>query len=181
MRDVAWMVRSSERMRGPSERARPAGGREFTGRHMLWLVMGFFGVIVAVNATMAVLAGRTWTGLIVSNSYVESQRYNERLAAARRQDALGWNSAITATGSGLMLTMRAPDGKALSGLQVTARLGRPTHEHDDRTVRLVERQGGNYHADGGLAPGLWLAEIEAIDAAGRRFERQVRVIVEGGD
>lgn len=179
MMDSAWIVGWSERL-APSRPARAPGGRAFTGRHMLGLVLAFFGVIIAVNVTMAVLAGRTWTGLIVTNSYVESQHYNERLAAARRQAALGWHSDITATASGLTLTMRGRDGVALSGLQVTVRLARPTHEHDDRTMRLEERQAGRYHAEGGLAPGLWLADIEATDAAGRRYARQVRVIVQGG-
>ena len=52
---------------------------EFTGRHMAIIMVAFFGVIIAVNLTMATLASRSWTGLVVKNSYVESQKFNSVL------------------------------------------------------------------------------------------------------
>ncbi|TIW70058.1 MAG: cytochrome oxidase, partial [Mesorhizobium sp.] len=44
--------------------------REFTGRHMLFIILGFFGVVIGVNLTMATLASKSWTGLVVENTYV---------------------------------------------------------------------------------------------------------------
>ncbi|TKB30132.1 MAG: cytochrome oxidase, partial [Mesorhizobium sp.] len=38
--------------------------REFTGGHMLLTILGFFGVVVGVNVTMATLASTSWTGLV---------------------------------------------------------------------------------------------------------------------
>ena len=38
---------------------------EFTGRHMLLLTVGFFGVVAAVNVGMAVVSATSWTGLVV--------------------------------------------------------------------------------------------------------------------
>ncbi|TGV41583.1 cytochrome oxidase, partial [bacterium M00.F.Ca.ET.168.01.1.1] len=38
--------------------------REFTGRHMLVIILAFFGVVIAVNLTMATLASTSWTGLV---------------------------------------------------------------------------------------------------------------------
>ena len=62
---------------------------EFTGRHMLAAMLAFFGVIIAVNITMAVFAQTSWTGFVVRNSYVASQEFNGKVAAARAQAALG--------------------------------------------------------------------------------------------
>jgi nitrogen fixation protein FixH len=65
----------------------------FTGRHM-WLVMlGFFGTVVAVNFGMAWVAGASFSGTVVDNSYVASQQFNGWLQAARSQRRLGWTVA----------------------------------------------------------------------------------------
>ena len=66
----------------------------FTGWHMLAIMIAFFGVIIAVNLTMAFYANSSWTGLIVKNSYVASQTFNERAAEGRAQAALGWNGDL---------------------------------------------------------------------------------------
>jgi nitrogen fixation protein FixH len=66
----------------------------FTGRHMLTVMVGFFGLVIAVNLTMARVASDTFGGSIVANSYVASQRFNGWLQAARDQRALGWQSNL---------------------------------------------------------------------------------------
>ncbi|TIS18850.1 MAG: cytochrome oxidase, partial [Mesorhizobium sp.] len=52
--------------------------REFTGRHMLISILAFFAVVIGVNLTMATFAHRSWTGLVVENTYVASQQFNGR-------------------------------------------------------------------------------------------------------
>lgn len=69
--------------------------RPFTGRHMAMIMVAFFGVVVAVNLTMATLASSSFGGTVVDNSYVASQRYNQWLATAREQDRLGWNTPVS--------------------------------------------------------------------------------------
>ena len=64
--------------------------RRFSGWHMTAILLAFFGVVVAVNMTMAVFATRTFGGVVVENSYVASQKYNGWLEAARKQERLGW-------------------------------------------------------------------------------------------
>jgi nitrogen fixation protein FixH len=68
--------------------------RVFTGRHMTAIICGFFGVVIAVNLTMATLASRTFGGTVVDNSYVASQKFNGWIAAGRAQKALGWQVAV---------------------------------------------------------------------------------------
>ena len=63
---------------------------KFTGWHMTAILVAFFGIVIAVNFTMARLAVTSFGGTVVDNSYVASQHYNDWLAAADRQERLGW-------------------------------------------------------------------------------------------
>lgn len=123
----------------------------FTGRHMLIVMIGFFGLVIAVNFTMAWLASNTFGGSIVANSYVASQRFNGWLQAARDQKALGWQASLALDDRRrVVLTMDGP-GFAASG---TAHhpLGRaadvlldfaPTG--DGRLQSAVVLPGGRWH------------------------------------
>ncbi|WP_421718486.1 FixH family protein [Algiphilus sp.] len=62
----------------------------FTGWHFLAIILAFFCVIISVNLFMAWNATNSWTGLVVKNSYVASQHFNEVTAEKRRQLAMGW-------------------------------------------------------------------------------------------
>ena len=55
--------------------------REFTGWHMLGLMVGGFGIIIAVNLTLAWNAIATFPGLETRNSYVISQSFQADRAA----------------------------------------------------------------------------------------------------
>lgn len=46
--------------------------KELTGRHVLLMFVAGFGIIIAVNLTLAFSAVRTFPGLEVKNSYVAS-------------------------------------------------------------------------------------------------------------
>ncbi len=46
-------------------------------------MVAFFGVIIAVNVTMATIAIASWTGLVVQNSYVASQEFETQAPRAR--------------------------------------------------------------------------------------------------
>ena len=61
----------------------PARPREFTGKHMLVIMFAFFGVIIAVNLTMATFAHTSWSGLVVQNSYVAGQHFNRKAEEGR--------------------------------------------------------------------------------------------------
>lgn len=148
--------------------------RRFTGWHMLALMLGFFGLIIAVNVTMASIAVGTFGGTVVDNSYVASQRYNGWLKAAADQKALGWRVAARVDEGG-RLHIAASDaaGRKLAGrMIVIARhpLGRVPDQ------RMTLRQATTDHvADQPLPGGRWLLHIE-LAAGGQkaRFVEEVR-------
>ena len=61
------------------------GSGPFTGWHMLAICVAFFGVVIAVNVVMADLAISTFSGEVVENSYVASQRFNGWLDEAKAE------------------------------------------------------------------------------------------------
>ena len=74
--------------------------RTFTGRHMFAILAVFFGVVIAVNFTMATFASTTFGGVVVENSYVASQHFNRWLDEAAEEKALGWQARVSRTASG---------------------------------------------------------------------------------
>lgn len=48
------------------------------------LILAFFGTIIIVELTMAVLASRSWTGFVVKNSHVDSQEFNRKAGEGGR-------------------------------------------------------------------------------------------------
>jgi nitrogen fixation protein FixH len=148
----------------------------FTGRHMLLVVLLFFGTIIAVNIAMVVAATGTFPGLVVKNSYVASQNYNELLASARVQNAAGWQVELAAPDGVIAFRLADRDGVARQRLHVTALAGRPSSTLEDRLIDLVEGPGG-YTAAEALAPGLWDVDIEAKSGGELIFREQRRLHV----
>ncbi|MBP5858675.1 FixH family protein [Marivibrio halodurans] len=133
----------------------------FTGWHMAGVLGLFFGTIILVNATLAIFASGTWTGLVVKNSYVASQHFNESMAAAEEQAALGWSGRLALHGNRLEFRLTDADGAPVAVERVVASLGRPAHEGADHDVLLAPLGDGAHGATDVLAPGPWKADLVA--------------------
>lgn len=149
---------------------------QFTGTHMLVTILCFFGVIIAVNLTLAYFASGTWTGLVVKNSYVASQQYNEKLAEVRRQQDTGWSSQFDYSGEKAQFALLAREGNMLRGFDVKARFSRPTHENEDRDLVMTEGANG-YETAVSLAPGVWNVEVTATGSDDRGYRKIFRLFV----
>jgi nitrogen fixation protein FixH len=160
--------------------ARPPGPREFTGRHMLIIMVAFFGVIVAVNFTMAWLAGRSWTGLVVKNSYVASQDFNEKLRMAREQNTRGWRTNLTYKKGVFRFRLADRKSQPLDVASLVLSVGRPATEAEDRIIALRQVEQGTYVAERRLAPGLWDIVI-AGGPSGQpyRYEKRLTIGADG--
>lgn len=124
--------------------------RIITGRTVTWWFIAFFGVVFAVNFTMARFAISSFGGTVVDNSYVASQRYNGWLADARAQAALGWQVSLRRADDGYVrLSVLGADGQAVGGLRVTAVARQPLGQSQDRPLHFVAA---------GDAPGRWISD-----------------------
>lgn len=149
--------------------------RQFTGRHMLLIMVAFFGVIIAVNVTMAMFASRSWTGLVVGNTYVASQEFNERTERGRRQQALGWQTNLNLEAGKLSYSLVDQGGSPIRLDRVEVLLHRPVSGLQDTDLILQPGSNGSYTTDIVLEDGTWIVEVEAD--AGLEFPyRDVRRI-----
>ncbi len=132
---------------------------ELTGRKMTAIFVVFFGVVMAVNFTMAGFASSTFGGVVVANSYVASQKYNHWLAAAREQKKLGWQPVVSRLGDG-RVTVRV-NGAGLDGLGVVAVARHPLGRAPDQQLNLAPAADGSFVSAAPLPAGRWLVRFEA--------------------
>lgn len=134
--------------------------RLFTGWHMTFTLVAFFGTVVAVNLVMANFAIGTFGGTVVPNSYVASQKFNGWLAEGRRQSALGWDASVTRDLAGRVeVRAHGRHGEPLTGLMVKARAVHPLGRA--ATTRLVFDPAGDAYRSRAILPaGRWLLTVE---------------------
>ena len=128
--------------------------RRFTGWHMAAIMVLFFGVIIAVNVTMAVFATTTFGGKVVENSYVASQKYNEWLAAAKEQEKLGWTHEVG-------LDAKRHVTVELSAADATPRAvaRHPLGREVEVALNFVSEGKGRFRSTGALPRGRWAIHL----------------------
>ncbi len=148
----------------------------FTGRHMLAIMILFFGVIIAVNVTMAFVASSSWTGLVVKNSYVASQGYNKSLQLAREQKARGWHSRLEYVNGNMLVTLLDHDDSVIWPEKLSVYIGRPAFEQMDQNFNPEIGNKGLAVLPVDLPPGAWVVNIQA-EINGNVYRREARIFV----
>ncbi len=147
------------------------------GWHVGVAVTAFFGVIIAVNVGMATLAVRSWTGLVVDNTYVASQEFEEKRIAHEAQQAAGWDARFTYEPGRAELIIIDGAGRPVELGTVTLKVNRPVGGHDDQAVTLEPLGDGRYAAALDLGAGVWDALVQAVETAEGPFELHKRLSV----
>lgn len=142
--------------------------RKFTGKHMLFVMLGFFGTVIAVNLTMATLATRTFGGTVVDNSYVASQRFNGWLAEGRAQAALGWERRVALGSDRRVEAELTAGGEPLVGARVTAVASHPVGREPDIALTFEPAGNGRYRSVGRLPEGRWSLHLD-VARGGKRL------------
>lgn len=132
--------------------------KPFTGRRIALIFMAFFGYVAAVNFTMASLANSTFGGVVVENSYVASQNYNDWLQAAERARALGWNAQIFRMADD-RLSVNLTGAPENAQLEATAR--QPLGRAQDITLSFASDGKDRYISNEILPQGRWTLRLEA--------------------
>jgi len=144
--------------------------RAFTGWHMTAILVSFFGVVIAVNLTMATLATSTFGGVQVQNSYVASQHFNTWLEQAEEQDALGWDATTERLEDGrLRVTVSGPGPAA----ELVASARHPVGRHPDQQMAFDRAADGSFVSREALPAERWILRLQITDGADvwRREER----------
>jgi nitrogen fixation protein FixH len=150
--------------------------KEFTGRHLLLIMLAFFGVIITVNLTMATFARSSWTGLVVENSYVASQEFNEKAAEERAQLALGYTPSLKIDGAAIYYAILDRGGHKVPMKSAQASFHRPVTTRNDTRVAFAIDESGNATGTEDLTDGVWVMQLTA-DIGGDHPWRDMRRIV----
>ena len=150
----------------------------FTGWHMLIITVSFFAVIFGMNLFMAISAKKSWTGLVVKNTYVASQEYNTKLATSRLQHSLGWNSSIKYENDNLIFSLRDKNNVSIDAKQVNLQVNRVVGVDGELQLILSKNEDGNYSAPAKLASGIWNVFINAKLADESVFEQSYQIKLE---
>jgi nitrogen fixation protein FixH len=144
------------------------GSKRFTGYHMAAILIGFFGIVIAVNIYMAKLAIGTFGGTVVDNSYVASQNYNQWLAEAEKQEKLGWKVSARRRADGRLMLAILDKGVSGSGFTINAKAEHPLGRAPERQFSLISDGEGRYVSREVLPTGRWLLRIE-VARDGERY------------
>jgi nitrogen fixation protein FixH len=153
----------------------PATGFRLTGRGFLAIIVGFFLVVIAVDASFAVIAYRTHPGEVSVTPYEDGLVYDREIRQLHAQQALGWQAAAAAAPGQVVIEVRDRAGAPVRGLKVAGKLERPATEAGRLTPRLVETGPGVYVGRVDAASGAWDFSAEAWDSAGHVFRLERRL------
>lgn len=150
--------------------------KKLTGWHVFLGFAAAFGIIIAVNFTLAYKSVSTFPGLEVKNSYVASQRFETERDAMRE---LGWTSKAELSPERVVLELRDKSGKIVVPAEIDARIGRATHAGEDRVLELVETADG-YSAAGSFGPGTWTLFLTAKADDGTLYKQRYSLVLREG-
>ena len=154
--------------------------REFTGWHMLAIMVTFFSVIITVNLTMAFLARSSWTGLVAENTHVASRQFNAKMAVGRAQAALGWKSELDIAGGKVSYRLTDKAGNVVAPKRAVASFRRPAYEAEDQDVVLTPRANGWLAAPVALRDGIWIVDIHAEAGLSQPYHDVRRLTLRNG-
>jgi len=131
------------------------------------IFFGMFGLVIAANGLMVVLAMDSWRGLATESAYEKGVVYNKALEREDRELALGWDLGVEVATPGdsradVTVALADADGGALIADRVRVGFVRPTQDGYDRIVELQGQGDGTYTTSLQLPlPGLWELRIAA--------------------
>lgn len=155
--------------------------KELTGRHVLLMLLAFFGVMLAVNTYFTVAAVKTFRGEDVKRSYRQGLDYNQTLQQRAQQSELGW--AISANTNVLaddrveiLLSFNNENDRGVGNLEITGLLSHRVDSRFDKDITFQAIGGGRYKAIvTGLEGPYVLKAVANQDNASFRFEHSFDV------
>jgi nitrogen fixation protein FixH len=154
--------------------------RELTGRAVLIWLIGFFAIVFAVNGWLVQAATSTFGGLQTQSSYKAGLMFEQEVAKADRQQALGWRvDGTLARGHAgvavLNIGVRDAHGAPVAGLSADARLAHPADERRDHVIALGRVGAGAFRGEDNVPPGQWELIVDFYRGQARVFRSRSRV------
>ena len=143
-----------------------------TGWHVLFSVVAFFGVVIAVDSLFLVLAYRSHPGQVSVRPYEDGLAYNRAVAQRRTQAAIGWSATAAPDAGGVVVEIADAKGEPVTGLELTGLLRRPATETGELPLTFEEAAPGRYRAPAKPAAGAWDVHVQS---QGQVFQAERRL------
>lgn len=165
----------------PKSKEKTEKTRELKGRHILMMLIAFFGVTVGVNTIFITKAVSSFTGEDVKKSYRQGLNYNETIQSRSQQADLNWtvkSNLIETSSERQRIIVRITDrnDRPVIGLTIDAMLKRPTDLAKDVPTIFTERGDGIYQAELELFSGQWVLKATAT-SQGQNFRFEDRFVI----
>ena len=142
-------------------------GKELKGWHVLLIMLGFFGVMFAVNGVFLFHAITSFPGEDIKKSYVQGLTYNDTLAERAAQANLGWRAEAGMRDGQLIVRLHDAEDRPLSNQLVIGELRRLATHQDDQVLTFQPTLSGEYAVEmEAMAAGQWLLRVSVLDADG---------------
>lgn len=157
--------------------------RTLNGRSVLLMFCAFFGVIFAMNALFMYFAFSTFGGIDAAGAYRKNFLLTSKIAAAERQNNLGWSVSGSISRSGtdtasISLNVVDKDAQPVDVKSVTAELRRPADKRLDAIV-VIQRTGPNTFRGSAsrISAGQWDFVVTLASSRGERFHSKNRIVL----
>ena len=143
-----------------------------TGKHVIFIIIGFFSVVFGVNAYMVTQSIKTYRGEDTKQSYRQGLAYNDTLQKRKAQRATGWSADIKISNTqAITLTISDDNATQVRGLTVTGILKHPAETDLDLPLTFTQNPDGSYTAALKNAPaGKWYLTTKAQRSDGLVFD-----------
>jgi nitrogen fixation protein FixH len=153
-----------------------------TGRMVLFGLVGFFAIVMGVNAIMIRAATSTFGGVETANAYQAGLAFNRQQAGVLAQDALHWNVTAELTRgvdgvAALVVSVSDSAGTPLTALDVDGRLLHPADARRDHHITLRELAAGRFEGSEPVPSGLWDLVIDISRGGAELFRSKNRIVL----
>ena len=163
-----------------TEPVQEASGKPLKGWHVLLIMLGFFGVMFAVNGVFLYHAITSFPGEDIKKSYVQGLNYNDTLAERAAYADLGWTAEAGLRDDALVFRLNDADGAPLSNYGVIGELRRATTRAADQAIVFDAHANGEYvFESAALEAGQWSLRVFVMDPAAEEklFEVHKTILV----
>lgn len=149
----------------------------FTGWHMLAIMVGFFGIVIGVNITLAVMAARSNTGLVVEDSYKAGLTYDRDMAKAKLDAAMDIHPKLHLVGDTLRVALVNSNGMPVDVKALNLTLGHPVSVTTDEVMTFTAETPGIFTSQARLTEGVWEGDLVATLSSGETWEQPIKLVV----
>jgi nitrogen fixation protein FixH len=154
-----------------------------SAKPVLWFFIIFFSTFIIVDIAYIIIAEKTWRGLATKDGYKKGLNYNENIAGAKQQKALGWKmqiqySATSSKNGNLEIILTDKNHNKIKNAQIIAKIKRPVQDGFDFSVPLKFNQKTSFWQSPIKFPliGQWDIEIIA-EKNGNVYQDGKRLVI----